>query len=73
MILTKLMALICEELGTDRSEIDEETLLGDLVSDEFELEELSEAVCEAFDVQLETAPEMEWSISDFATAVSEAY
>ena len=71
MILEKLMALICEELGMDSSDIDENSLLDDLFNDEFELQEFAEVVNQAFEI--EVMPETEWSISDYADAVSQAY
>lgn len=73
MNLEKLMALICDELGMDEADLDEDTLLEDIVGDEFELQELADAICQELEIELQTTPELEWSISDLASAISEAY
>ena len=50
MILEKLIELICDEIGIDG--IDETTALSSLVEDEFELNELIQAVESGFEVEL---------------------
>ncbi len=50
MILEKLIELICDELGIDG--VDETTALSSLVEDEFELNELIQAVESGFEVEI---------------------
>lgn len=50
-MLEKLISLICEELGCDESNVGGETLLGELVGDEIELQELVEALENEFDTE----------------------
>ena len=73
MVLEKLIALICDEFGLDESEIDEDTLLEGIVSDEFEMQELVSAIESEFEIELGVEPGDEWSIGELAEAVSEAY
>ncbi len=51
-MLEKVISLICEELGYADNEVDEDTLIGDLVSDELEIEELAQALENEFEVEL---------------------
>lgn len=53
MILEKLISLICEELGYDEDKINEETLIGELVGDELEIEELAQTLEGAFEIELD--------------------
>ena len=62
MILEKLMALICDEFGLDESDVDEDTLLDEFVGDEFEMQELVDAIENEFEVRLDTTPADDWSI-----------
>ena len=48
-MLERLISLICEELGCDESNVSGDTLLGELVGDEIELQELVEALENEFD------------------------
>ncbi len=73
MSLEELMTLICDELGLDETAISEETPLENIVGDEFELQELTEAICQELEIKLQTVPELEWTVSDLANAISEAY
>ena len=50
-MLEKLISLICEEIGCDESTVSGETLLGELVSDDIETEELIQALENEFDVE----------------------
>ena len=52
MILEKLISLICEELGFDEDEVNENTAVGDLVSDDLEIEELALALESEFEIEL---------------------
>ena len=53
MILEKLISLICEELGYDEDKINEETLIGELVGDELEIEELAQTLEGVFEIELD--------------------
>lgn len=72
MILKKLIALICDELGVDRGDVDTSTLLEELVADEFELTELVNLIETEFETELENKPDFDWTIEDLANAVSDA-
>lgn len=52
MILERLIALICEELGLEK-EIGEETVIGDLIDDEIEVQELIIAIENEFGAELD--------------------
>lgn len=49
-MLENLISFICEELGCDESNVSGDTLLGELVGDEIELQELVEALENEFDM-----------------------
>ncbi len=51
VILEKLIELICDELGCDGSEVDENMVLSDLVGDELEIEELIQALENEFEIE----------------------
>ncbi|MCQ2477191.1 MAG: phosphopantetheine-binding protein [Clostridia bacterium] len=73
MSLEELMTLICDELGLDETAFNEETPFENIVGDEFELQELTETICQELGIDLQTAPQLEWTVSDLAEAISEAY
>ncbi len=73
MSLDELMTLICDELGLDETALNEETPFENIVGDEFELQELTDAICQGLEIELQTVPELEWTVSDLAKAISEAY
>ena len=73
MILEKLMALICDEFGLDESDVDEDTLLDEFVGDEFEMQELVDAIESEFEIKLGSTPADDWSIKELAEAISETY
>ncbi len=50
-MLERLISLICEELGCDEANVGGETLLGELVGDEIEIQELVEALENEFDTE----------------------
>ena len=50
-MLERLISLICEELGCDESNVSGDTLLGELVGDEIELQELVEALENEFETE----------------------
>ncbi len=52
MILERLIALICEELGLEK-EIGRETVIGDLIDDEIEVQELIIAIENEFGAELD--------------------
>ncbi len=67
-----LKALICEEFGYDSEDIRPETLLLELVSDEYEIQELLSGIGEALGTELEIEPGEDWTLGNLAEAISEA-
>ena len=73
MILEKLMALICDEFGLDKTDINEQTLLEEIVSDEFEMQELLTEIETEFSIEnFECEPADDWTVEDLANAISDA-
>ncbi|MBO4341558.1 MAG: acyl carrier protein, partial [Clostridia bacterium] len=66
MILEKLLALICDEFGLDSSDVNEDTTLESIASDEFELQELIGSVESEFEIELDIEPADDWTIGDLA-------
>ncbi len=68
-MLEKVISLICEELGYDTDEINGDTVLGEIVSDETEMEELSQLLEGELDVEFseELSPDM--TVSELAEMV----
>ena len=52
LMLEKLIELICDELGYAENEVDENTLISDLVDDELDIDELVQTLEGEFDVEL---------------------
>ena len=72
MDFKELKALICEEFGYDSDEIRPETLLMEIVSDEYEVQELLAGIGEAIGAELEIEPGEDWTLGNLADAISEA-
>ena len=72
MILERLIALICDEFGLSESDINEDTIIESIVNDEFEMQELMNAVNDEFEIEADFLPAEDWLISDLADAISEA-
>lgn len=72
MILEKLISLICEELGFDEDEIDENTTVGDLVSDDLEIEELALALESEFEIELGSELSGDISVSELADMIEDS-
>lgn len=72
MNLERLIALICDEFSLDESEVNGNTLLEGIVSDEFEMQELVSSIESEFEVELEVMPGDDWSIEELADAITEA-
>ncbi|MGN0543693.1 MAG: acyl carrier protein [Acutalibacteraceae bacterium] len=72
MILEKLISLICEELGFDEDEVDENTAVGDLVSDELEIEELALALESEFEIELGSELSGDISVSELADIIEDS-
>ncbi len=70
MIVKRLLALICDEFGIEESDIDKESLLETLVSDEYEMQELMEKIEEEFEVEVDFVPAEDWSIEDLANHIA---
>lgn len=68
-MLDKLIYFICEELDFDESNINGETLLGELVGDELEINELLQTVENEFDVQLGDEIDGDCSLSRLAEMI----
>ena len=67
-----LKALICEEFGYDSDDIRPDTLLLEIVSDEYEIQELLSGIGEAIGTELEIEPGEDWTVGTLAEAISEA-
>lgn len=72
VILEKLISLICEELGFDEDEVDENTAVGDLVSDELEIEELALALESEFEIELGSELSGDISVSELADIIEDS-
>ena len=70
MVLEKLISLICDELGCDEDNFDENTALGELVGDDLELQELISAAESEFDVELGDA-DGETTVGELAEVIEE--
>ncbi len=69
VMLENLISLICEELGCDETNVSGETLLGELVSDDIEIEELVLALENKFDVELGDEICGDISVADLAEMI----
>lgn len=69
MILEKLIELICDELGYAENEVDENTLISDLVDDELDIDELVQALESEFDVELAGEISGDISVSELAEMI----
>ncbi|MDD7193553.1 MAG: acyl carrier protein [Oscillospiraceae bacterium] len=72
MILEKLISLICEELGFDEDEVNENTAVGDLVSDDLEIEELALALESEFEIELGSELSGDISVSELADIIEDS-
>ena len=72
VILEKLISLICEELGFDEDEVDENTAVGDLVSDDLEIEELALALESEFEIELGSELSGDISVSELADIIEDS-
>ena len=52
MIIERLIALICEELGIDEDKINRGTVIGEIIDDEIEVQELMLAIENEFEAEL---------------------
>ena len=68
-MLENLILLICEELGCDEANVSGKTLLGELVSDDIEIEELVLALENKFDVELGDEIYGDISVSELAEMI----
>lgn len=66
LMLEKVITLICEELGYDEDTIHEDTVLGELVSDDAEIEELAQLLEGEFDVEFSGELSLDMTVSDVA-------
>ena len=69
LMLEKVISLICEELGCADNEVDEDTLIGDLVGDELEIEELAQALENEFEVELSEELGAEITVAELAEMI----
>ncbi len=72
MDFKELKTLICEEFGYDSEDIRPDTLLLEIVSDEYEIQELLSGIGEATGIRLDIEPGDDWTLSNLADAISEA-
>ena len=70
--MEKLLDLICDEFAIVKDDIDGDTLLEEIVTDEFEMQQFIESINENFEIELDVMPESDWSIADLAKAINEA-
>lgn len=70
-MLERLIAIICEELGCDETNVDGETLLGELVGDEIEIRELIQAVENEFDTEFGEEINGDFSVAALAGMIEE--
>ena len=68
-MLEKVISLICEELGYDEDAINEDTVLGELVGDETEIEELAQFLEGEFDVEFGGELSLDMTVSDVAEMI----
>ncbi len=68
-MLEKVISLICEELGCADNEVDGDTLIGDIVSDELEIEELAQALESEFEVELSEELGAEITVAELAEMI----
>ena len=72
MNLDKIFDVICEALGYDRDAISKDTLLEELISDEYEMQELIENISSELDSEISVEPAEGWTLRDLARAISES-
>ena len=70
MVISQLIALICDEFGIEESDISKNSLLETLVSDEYEMQQLMESIEEEFEVEIDFEPAEDWSIEDLANHIA---
>ena len=70
-MLERLIAIICEELGCDETNVDGETLLGELVGDEIEIRELIQAVENEFDTEFGEEINGDFSVAALAGMIED--
>lgn len=71
LMLERLISLICEELGCDESNVSGDTLLGELVGDEIELQELVEALENEFETEFGGEINGETTVASIAEMIEE--
>ncbi len=64
--------LICEALGCNTDDVSKDTMLEELISDEYELNELLESVGSELKASIEIEPAEGWTLEDLVNAISEA-
>ena len=72
MNLEKIFDVICEALGYDSDDISKDTLLEELISDEYEMQELIENISSELDSDISVEPAEGWTLRDLAKAISES-
>ncbi len=72
MLLEKLISVICDELGVDENDINEDTLLEELVGDELETEDLVITLEREFGVEFGSELSGDISIAELAEMIEEA-
>ncbi len=72
MLLEKLISVICDELGVDENDINEDTLLEELVGDELETEDLVITLEREFGVEFGSELSGDISIAELAEMIETA-
>lgn len=68
-MLERLIAFICEELGCDESQINGETVLNELVSDDIEIQELASELENEFGIEFSEEIGNDITVSELAERV----
>ena len=71
MILEKLISIICDEFGADEEEINEDTLIEDIIDDELDTEDLVLTLEREFGVEFGSEISGDISIAELADMIEE--
>ncbi len=72
MDIEKVTELIFETLGYNSEDIGRDTLLVEIISDEYEMQELLENVGSELNADISVEPLEDWTLEDLAKAIAES-
>ncbi|MBQ6543472.1 MAG: hypothetical protein IJL77_03700 [Clostridia bacterium] len=72
MKVEELIALLHEEFGLDSDDVNEDTMLEEIASDEYEMQELLGCIGEALGCEINIEPAEDWNLGNLAEAVTKA-